>query len=321
MISSLSFFSALRKKPQFFYGVFAFVTIFTVFAFPSEAGDPRSPAQNSAPARIISLAPNLTEIVADLGLVSRLVAVTRFCDYPPEVTRLPRVGGFLDPDLERIIELKPDLVLMLQSASQRTEKRLKDAGLRIHSYRIETVSDLLSAYADLGRLLNVEAIARSRARAIKMAFNPPPIKPGSAPPPTRNQRIVFIVSRPAGSFKTLLTTGKGTYFEDLVRALPLAGFALQTTGYVSVSLEALLQAHPDIIAEILADNEPSDPKKRIREWDLLWKQHPHPPRIIVLKGNHFLRAGPRLVSALNDLRSALQPGPDNPAPDDKKEPR
>jgi iron complex transport system substrate-binding protein len=265
-----------------------------------------------APSRIVSLAPNITEIIADLGLARRLAGVTRFCDFPPEVAGLPRVGGLIDPDIERIVSLRPDLVVMLKSASQRTEKNLEKAGLSVASYRIETIADLLAAYAELGRRLGVEAVSSERVKAMDAAFRRSPAGTARKRPP--RGRIVFVISRTPGSFKTILTAGAGTYFEDLSRAIPLAGLALPTNGYVTVSLEAILKARPDIIAEVVADDDRSDASKRVREWDSFWKGDVSAPRIIVLKGNHFLRPGPRLVRALTELRAALSPSQSAPPP-------
>jgi iron complex transport system substrate-binding protein len=276
-------------------GAFGLPTAEVARAYAESRGIPR---------RIVSLAPNLTEIIADLGLTERLVGVTRFCDYPPEVSKLPRLGGLMDPDIERIVGLKPDLVVMLKSETQRTEKRLRRAGLAVASYKIENVADILATYADLGRRLGVESVARERANAIHSAFTPPSSSK-NAREQSRRKRIVFFISRPGGSFKSLLAAGNGTYFEDLARAASLGELALGTKGYVTVSIEAVLKARPDIIAEVVADDDSYDAQKRIADWDPFWKSQEFAPKIIVLKGNKFLRPGPRLVQALSELKSQV----------------
>jgi len=84
-------------------------------------------AHGGRPARIISLAPNITEILYDLGLEQRVVAVTSYCNYPPRVQEKPKVGGFSNPSLESIVAMRPDLVIMTDDGnpkeiSEKTEK-------------------------------------------------------------------------------------------------------------------------------------------------------------------------------------------------------
>ena len=88
-------------------------------------------ADDAAPQRIVSLAPSLTETLFALGLGDRVVGVTRFCAYPPEVLELPRVGGHLDPNFEAIVSLEPDLVVAIPSS--------RESGLRLESLGISVL--------------------------------------------------------------------------------------------------------------------------------------------------------------------------------------
>ncbi|MHA2621249.1 MAG: ABC transporter substrate-binding protein [bacterium JZ-2024 1] len=296
-------FAGIRQWHLFLIGLC--LTAGAIYARPPVVSEPiernsGASARAEVPRRLVSLAPNITEIIADLGLAHKLVAVTRFCDFPPQVARLPKVGGLIDPDLERIIALNPDLVIMLKSASQRTEERLRGARLQVVSYRIETVSDLLSVYDHLGAKLGVLATARDRKKMIKAAFEPARGAQDSAKSP--RPRPVFVISRQAGSLKQLLVAGSGTYFEDLARGANLGNLALGTKGYTTVSLEAILSARPDLVIEVVGDDDRSDPERRKREWERFFRDKSGYPVVIVLKGNHFLRPGPRLVRALQDLR-------------------
>jgi iron complex transport system substrate-binding protein len=83
-----------------------------------------------APRRIVSLAPSLTETLYALGLGARVVGVTRYCAYPPEVAELPKVGGHLDPNFEAIVSLDPDLVVVIPSSSENGQ-RLESLGIRV----------------------------------------------------------------------------------------------------------------------------------------------------------------------------------------------
>ena len=102
--------------------------------------------------RLISMAPSITEIVFQLGISDNLVGVTKFCNYPKEAKLISKVGGFLDPNLEAIISLKPDLVLLLEAEN---DVKLKLDSLKIKSISVEhkTIAGILSSIKKLGKSL------------------------------------------------------------------------------------------------------------------------------------------------------------------------
>ena len=87
------------------------------------------------PQRIISTSPSITEILFELGLQDRIVAVTDFCIYPEEACLLPSIGGVLNPDIEKIVSLTPDLII-LQSDSAKVEKNIKSLGIPTFSIKV-----------------------------------------------------------------------------------------------------------------------------------------------------------------------------------------
>src|SRR6478672_6683405 len=85
-----------------------------------------------SPQRIISLAPSITEILFALGVGDRVVGVSTYCDYPPEVARIDRIGTFLQPNVERILAKRPDLVIGVPSPDNRAPvERLQEFGVRV----------------------------------------------------------------------------------------------------------------------------------------------------------------------------------------------
>ncbi|MBV5299773.1 MAG: ABC transporter substrate-binding protein [Rhodoferax sp.] len=105
------------------------------------------------PQRIISLLPSLTESVCELGQCARLVGVDRYSNYPDSVTKLPQVGGGLDPNVEAIVALKPDLVLL--AASSRAGLRLESLGIRVLALEPKTHADVQRVLLTLGQVLGV----------------------------------------------------------------------------------------------------------------------------------------------------------------------
>ena len=103
------------------------------------------------PRRIVSLLPSLTETVCELGQCARLVGVDRYSDYPESVRQLPKVGGGLDPNIEAIVALKPDLVLM--ATSSRAGERLRSLGIRVLALEPKTHADVKRVLEKIGQVL------------------------------------------------------------------------------------------------------------------------------------------------------------------------
>src|SRR5439155_11954920 len=107
-----------------------------------------------------------TELCAALGLLDHLVARSSYCDWPPEVANIPAVGALLDPDRERLMALRPDIVL-LPGSSRMLQEAVANTGLRVLSLPDSTLDDVYASLRTLGRLMGVQARAESRIAAIK----------------------------------------------------------------------------------------------------------------------------------------------------------
>ena len=108
-------------------------------------------AQERVATRIVSLVPALTEMLFAVGAGSQVVGVSSYDDFPPEVQSRPRVGALLDPDVERILSLKPDLVLMYASQTD-LQGQFARAGIRVYSYRHGGIGNVLQTIRELGAL-------------------------------------------------------------------------------------------------------------------------------------------------------------------------
>src|SRR5262245_22963164 len=110
----------------------------------------------SPPQRIISLAPSITEILFALGVGDRVVGVSSYCDYPPEATKIDRIGTFLQPNVERILTKRPDLVIGVPSPDNRAPvERLESLGLRILIVNPERIADIYSAIHAIANAVGV----------------------------------------------------------------------------------------------------------------------------------------------------------------------
>ena len=247
------------------------------------------------PARIVSLAPNLTEIVFLLGRQDRLVGVTRFCNYPPEAARLPKMGGIVDPDVERIVAARPDLVLCTTDGNPKDRvKVLEEMGIPCFAAAPQDLAGVFRTIEEVGTLLGapdrgLREAASLRARAARIAA-----RSGSGPVP----RVLFAVST-----SPVIAAGKGTFLDELVRTAGAKNVAASHSGrYPRLSVEDLVAAAPDVIfIASMAGVERFSPDVT------RWKEVPafRDGAIVTLDGDLVTRPGPRLVTALEEVSRAL----------------
>jgi len=140
--------------------MFAALLLVSGLAQALQVTDDRGIAANFArpPQRIVSLLPSLTETVCELGQCARLVGVDRYSNYPASVKKLPQVGGGLDPNIEAIVALKPDLVLM--ATSSRAGERLQSLGIKVLALEPKTHADVKRVLETVGQVLGVGDAAR-----------------------------------------------------------------------------------------------------------------------------------------------------------------
>ena len=247
------------------------------------------------PARIVSLAPNLTEIVFLLGRQDRLVGVTRFCNYPSEASRLPKVGGVVDPDVERIVAARPDLVLCTTDGNPKERiKVLEELGIPCFAASPQDLAAVFRAIETVGALLGVpdrgrREAASLRARAARIAG-----RADNKPAP----RVLFAVST-----SPVIAAGKGTFMDELIRTAGGVNAASSYSGrYPRLSVEGLIAAAPDVIFIASMAGVERFPPEVTR-----WTEVPafRDGAVVTLDGDLVTRPGPRLVAALEEVSRAL----------------
>ena len=282
-------------------------------AVTSLVGCRDKPAPSSAassqptPQRIIAFAPSSTEIIAALGAADRLVAVGTFCTYPPEVARLPKVGGLVDPDLEGLLRLQPDLIIV-RGTSKEVEQLCETNQIRIFRDPIEKLDDLYQTIESLGRLLDRRDAADKLADRIRRRLG----RIAVAVAPQRRPRVFITVSRRDPDALTgLLTASNRTFVGEMVR---LAGgenvFAELAIDYPEVSPEAILAARPEVIIEAMPETQMS-PALEQRISDVWRRLGPIPAvqnnRIRVVTDDNILIPSPRVVDTVAALARLLHP--------------
>ena len=275
-----------------------------VLAVLSGAGRPGH-AQSTQPAsRIVSLVPAVTEILFAVGAGPQVVAVSSFDKFPPAVEKLTRVGALLNPDTERILSLRPNLVIVYGSQAELLAQ-FKQAGIPIFVYRHGGLSDTLDSITAIGAATGHAAgaatvVAGLRARLDMLRRR----VEGRARP-----RTLLVISREPGTLRGLYASGGIGFLHDL---LELAGgsnvFDDVREESVQPSQETLLTRRPDVVVELHPRPEMADAAEARRAWSPLVsvpavrENSVHP-----LGGASLVTAGPRLGDAAEAIGRALHP--------------
>jgi iron complex transport system substrate-binding protein len=189
-----------------------------------------------SPQRIVSLLPSLAETVCALGECARLVGVDRYSDFPPSLKRLPQVGGGLDPSIESIVALRPDLVLM--ATSSRAGERLRSLGIKVVALEPKTHADVQRAMLKLGQVLEVQD-AQKIWRAIDAGVA---AAAQSIPPNARGARVYFEVNQ--GPY----AAGESSFIGETLSRLGARNIVPASLGpFPKLNPEFIVRADPDLI--------------------------------------------------------------------------
>jgi len=268
------------------------------------AGRPEAPGGAPAgAARIVSLAPSLTEIVFELGLGDRVAAVTRYCTYPPEARSKPQVGGYYDPSYEAVTAARPDLVLML-TEQEEVRREFAKLGLRTLTADHFTVRGVLDSILAIGAACGCPERAAALRERLESRIRDIGRRTAGRPRP----RVLLSIGRMAGdaSLNRVTVCGRKGYFEEL---LELAGGTNAFEGeleFPSLSAEGILQADPDVVIELWPDLKEKglDPEPVRKQWSTIPGFR---GRVHVIGESYVMVPGPRMALLLEDLARAIHP--------------
>jgi iron complex transport system substrate-binding protein len=262
--------------------------------------------------RVISLAPSLTETIYALGLQDRLVADTDFCDYPPDAQKKPKVGGAINPSLEQIVALRPDLVLVTKALNRLETVHALD-GLGIPSYATDphTVEEIVSSTERLAGVLGVPDAGAALGADLERHLADLRQRLSGLPP----RHVLFVVwSDP------LISAGKNTFIADALRLAGASSIVDSSQDWPQMSLEEVVRLQPDflVFAESHSDSGQS-------QFDLL-AERPGWRGLEAVRNRRFAvisdavnRPAPRIVSAIADLARQLHPEAFSAKPEGEKE--
>lgn len=204
------------------------------------------PSAQERPQRIVSLIPAVTEMLFAMGAGPQVIAVSSFDQYPPQVKNLQRVGALLDPDLERIFGLRPDLVIAYDSQKD-LQAQLTRAKVPVYSYRHSTLADVTRTIQDVGSRVGRAAEAGALVKRIDDHLASIRQRVAGRPRP----RTLLVFGREAGALRGIYASGGFGFLHDMLEA---AGgddvFADIKRQSVQATTEQIIARRPDVILEI-----------------------------------------------------------------------
>lgn len=252
------------------------------------------------PQRIVSLAPAMTETLFALGLGDRVVGVTEYCDYPPAARSKPKIGGIVNPSLERILAQQPDLVLGMRLNPKPLLAALIHAGVPAYAADPRNVEQVLETIEAVGALTGQREGAQRLTRSLRARLGAVQRASGTSARPT----VILLYSD-----QPLWVAGSGTFPDDVIRLAGGRNAASKVTGYKQYSVEALLAANPDVV--FLTSMEGGDDQARLRAFlnrpsmrnlDAVKNR-----RVYLINADIVDRAAPRIVEGVSQMAQRLHP--------------
>ncbi len=271
--------------------------LFLIRSRTKSAGTVEVPA---AVKRIVSLAPNLTEIVFALGEGDRLAGDTDFCDYPAEAAQKPRVGGPINPNLEQVVALAPDLVLATKAINRReTVEALARIGLSVFVTDPHSVEDMIASVEHVGNVLHAEKTAAPLSEDLRERLSNLDRRIAGTVP----RRVLFVVWT-----DPLISIGRGTFIADALRHAGARSVVDASAEWPRVNLEEIVRLQPEVLVFAgahAADTQHDIDALRARPGWRSLEALRHGKIVIV--SDAINRPAPRMVDAIEQLARAFHP--------------
>jgi iron complex transport system substrate-binding protein len=257
--------------------------------------------------RIVSLSPHLTETLYALGQQNKIVAVSDFCDYPEEASSKEKIGGLLNPNLEKMIYLQPDLIV---GTPAHKELAAQLQGYHIRSLLLpnDRLADIFRTIDTLGVVLNCRGRADSLQRLIRDSLNFYQHK--AREELTFHPAAMLVIGREAPLLKNITAAGGNTFLSEMWTLLGgTNSFAALPAKYAQINTEAIQQKNPDCIIEFKfkARWNVQKQKDNLRQWLALDNlKAARLGHVFVLNGNYTLIPGPRIYLLARDFLQIMQ---------------
>ena len=268
------------------------------------ATQPQTTGGSKTPARIVSLVPAVTEMLFAIGAGPRVAGVSSFDHFPAEVERLPRVGALLDPDVERILSLRPDLVVVYRSQTD-VLAQLGRAGIPAFVYSHAGLADVTVTLRRLGERIGAGAVAQRLATDIERRIEAVRSASANASRP----RTLVVFGRDPFALRGIYASGGVGFVHDMVTA---AGgdnvFADAKREAVQATTELIISRGPEVILELRAEAMEREAKeKEVRTWSSLASVPAvRSGKVRILDDPRTVVPGPRVAEGIELIASELR---------------
>ncbi|HHW41355.1 MAG TPA: cobalamin-binding protein [Syntrophomonadaceae bacterium] len=252
------------------------------------------------PGRIVSLTPSNTEILFALGLGDRVVGVTTYCDYPPEAKKKPKIGD-LQANVEKIVSLKPDLVVAKWTMNKDAVASLRKLNVPVLCVEPESIEGVYRAIRLIAKATGTSEAGEKIVAGMKARLEQVKQKVSAIPPSKRLRVFIEVGDDP------LYTAGSRTFIDELVNLAGGVNIAADIKGYQMYSIESVVEKNPDVI--LAPDSYYIDVEKIIQKrpgWSSI-KAVQNGRIINKLDPNLINRPGPRSAQAVEAIARALYP--------------
>lgn len=251
-----------------------------------------------APETIISLAPNNTEILFALGLGDNVVGVTSFCDYPEEALAVEKIGDFNGINLEKIVELNPDLVLNYGPGNEEDNARLKEAGIPMLAFLPESIDAVINTINTIGQATGKIEQAKELTNYMMAKKN----EILDLVKDAEKKRVFYEIWH-----DPLMAAGPGSFMDQLIVLAGGTNIAEDAEGdYPQYDLEQLIERNPEVYLTS-ADMPDKTPESMIARPGFENIEAMKTGNVYVLDANITSRSGPRIVEALELVAKAIHP--------------
>lgn len=236
-------------------------------------------AQNSQ--RVISLSPALTEIVFFTGNGKKLIADTRYCTVPKEAEKKEKIGGIINPNLEKIVSLHPDLVLAMNGNPKSTIETIKKFKIPVMTFKITTIQDIADAIVKIGNTLSNNG--EEKAKTFIKSYKEEEKKLSQC---IKGKKVLVIFS-----VNPIYTAGNQTFLGEIIKDAGAVNIAGNGT-YKTISPEFIFKHKPDIIILISTNND-NPIFKHLQA------------KSIRINGKYILKPGPYIIKGIEELEEKV----------------
>jgi len=253
------------------------------------------------PERIISLSPANTEILFALGLGEKVVGITNVCNYPSQTKEKEKIGDYNNPNLEKIIELEPDLILASHGNPTELIDQLEELNYTVVGLNPKNIDDVISSITMVGKITgNVKEAARlteemeERIGAV--------LSKTSSLVENNKPRVLYVVW-----YKPLWTAGSGTFIDELIQKAGGINIAGDIAGWPQMNLETVIEKNPQVIIIGYSEDQPELIQAVRNESTLDQTDAFKNNQIHTIDTDIVSRTGPRIVDALEEIAKIIHP--------------